>query len=130
MFKLAGRVLDFYDDPDFVTNLQAQALFGDKLYSPEAVHGLPDKMFTVKIATRNGDVRKWPVFNKLATRLSGAYFSAVANDLPTNLRDAAGFFLKKAHVEYGLDLPDVLQQNFSQPDGWVVHLEEAPPRTS
>lgn len=123
MFKLAGRVLDFYDDPEFVTNLKAQALFGDKLYAPEEIHGLPDKMFTVKIATRHGTVRKWPVFNKLAVRLSGAYFDDVAKDLPEDLRNTAGYFLKKAHIDYCLNLPDSLLPKFPQPNGWEVDLD-------
>jgi len=122
MFKLAGRVLDFYDDPDFVTNLTAQSLFGDKLYAPEEVHSLPDKMFTVKIATRQGTVRKWPVFNKLAVRLSGEYFNAAARELPEDLRNTAGFFLKTAHQRHGLALPSALDQDFPQPETWIVEL--------
>ena len=124
MFKLAGRVLDFYDDPDFVTNLTAQSLFGDKLYAPEEIHALPDKMFTVKIATRQGSVRKWPVFNKLAVRLSGEYFNSVAGELPEDLRNTAGFFLKTAHVRHGLSLPAALDQSFSQPESWLVELPQ------
>ena len=124
MFKLAGRVLDFYDDPEFVTNLTAQALFGDRLHAPEQVHQLPDKMFTVKIATRHGDVRKWPVFNKLAVRLSGEYFGEVADELPKDLRNTAGFFLKKAHMDHLLELPDCLLPVFPKPNSWVVTLNE------
>lgn len=124
MFKLAGRVLDFYDDPDFVNNLTAQGLFGNKLHAPENVYGLPDRAFTIKIATRHGSVRKWPVFNKLAARLSGLYFNDVAEDLPRNIRDTAGFFLKKAHTAFGLPTPEALRPMFPQPNGWEVQLEE------
>ena len=124
MFKLAGRVLDFYDDPEFVTNLTAQSLFGDKLHAPEEIHSLPDRAFTVKIATRHGAVRKWPVFNKLAVRLSGAYFDNVAHELPENLKNTAGFFLKRAHTDHCLDLPESLLPNFPTPNSWEVDLEE------
>jgi len=125
MFKLAGRVLDFYDDPDFVTNLTAQRLFGSKLYAPEQVHELPDRMFAVKIATRHGDVRKWPVFNKLATKLSGAYFDEAAPTLPDELRKVAGFFLKQAHEAFSLPLPASLNAKFEHPAGGFKWDSEA-----
>ena len=105
MFKIAGRVLDFYDDPDFVNNMRAQRLFGAVLPPLERVHEIPDGGFAIKIATANGPVRKWPIFNKVATMLSGRYFCAVQQDLPDELRTAAAFNLKEAHLKFGAALP-------------------------
>lgn len=121
MFKVAGRVLDFYDDPDFVPQISARGL---DLVPLEKVGGLSDRDFAVKIATLNGDVRRWPVYNKTATALSGRYFCEVADSLPENLRNAAGYFLKRAHLRHDVSLPYGLAGVFPRPSSGYVALEE------
>jgi len=124
MFKIAGRVLDFYDDPSFSTNVKAQELFGTKLVPLEKAASLPDSAFAVKISTENGDVRKWPIYNKTATALSGAYFSDVMDSLPENLRNAAGYLLKQAFVKQGMKLPSKLNEPFPRTESDCVKLAE------
>jgi len=123
MFKVAGRVLDFYDDLDFIAHIEARNL---DLVPLEKIGSLRDRDFAVKIATAHGDVRRWPVYNKTATALSGRYFCAVADDLPENLRNAAGYFLKRAHLRHDLNLPYGLAGVFPRPVSGHVVLEETP----
>jgi len=123
MFKVAGIVLDFYDDPDFIAHIGTRAL---DLVPLEKMGSLTDKAFAVKIATANGSVRRWPVYNKTATALSGRYFCKVADTLPQNLRDAAGWFLKRAHLRYDLNLPYGLAGVFPRPESGHVVLDNTP----
>lgn len=122
MFRVAGRVLDFYDDPDFIAHISARNL---DLVTLEKVGSLTDKDFAVKIDTGNGDVRRWPVYNKTATALSGRYFCKVAESLPENLRNAAGYFLKRAHLRHDLNLPFGLAGAFPRPVSGLVAIEES-----
>jgi hypothetical protein len=123
MFKVAGRVLDFYDDPNFIAHAVTRDL---DLVPLEKVSSLTDRDFAVKIATANGDVRRWPVYNKTATALSGRYFCEVADQLPENLRNAAGWFLKRAHLRHDLNLPYGLAGVFPRPASGLVSVEEEP----
>lgn len=123
MFKVAGRVLDFYDDPDFIAHAGSKDL---DLVPLEKVGSLTDKDFAVKIATAHGDVRRWPVYNKTATALSGRYFCEIADQLPENLRNAAGWFLKRAHLRHDLNLPYGLAGVFPRPLSGHVALENEP----
>jgi hypothetical protein len=123
MFKVAGRVLDFYDDPDFIAHIAARQL---DLVPLEKVGALTDRDFAVKIATPHGEVRRWPVYNKTATALSGRYFCEVADALPENLRNAAGWFLKRAHLRHDLNLPFGLAGVFPRPESGFVTLENEP----
>jgi len=126
MFKVAGRILDFYDDPDFIAHIAARGL---NLVPLEKVGALTDRDFAVKIATPNGDVRRWPVYNKTATALSGRYFCKVASELPRNLCSTAGYFLKRAHLRYDLNLPHGLAGVFPRPTSGYVAIEEEPEMT-
>jgi hypothetical protein len=123
MFKAAGRVLDFYDDPDFIDHAGTKDL---DLVPLEKVGELTDRDFAVKIDTGHGDIRRWPVYNKTATALSGRYFCEVADSLPENLRNAAGWFLKRAHLRHDLNLPHGLAGAFPRPPSGHVTLENEP----
>jgi hypothetical protein len=114
MFKLAAAVIDFYDDPDFLSNNTVRGMMGAGLIEPSEVHGLKDSDFAVKIATAAGVHRKFPVYSRIATALSGEYFDKIAALLPEPIRDTAGYHLKIAHVLRGLPLPMGLQRSFPE----------------
>lgn len=117
MFKIAGRVLDFYDDPEFIGSTRAQRLLGRHLVPIEAIHKLADENFAAVIVTPTGRVRRWPVFNKIATMLSGAYFCRVRDELPEELRKTAAYHLQKAHAKFGAAVPSGLDEPVaSRPD--------------
>lgn len=123
MFKLAGAVVDFYDDPAFFENTEAQELLRSRLISPERLHSVPDNEFAAIIKTASGRHRKFPIYNKAATAISGQYFEKIAGDLPEDLRNAAGFSLRGAHEQYGLPLPASLSDPFDLPLTREVMLE-------
>lgn len=123
MFKFAAAIVDFYDDPEFIKTAQDEALFESALVAPENASDLPDNAFAVKIATAAGVHRKFPVYNGLATKISGAYFDEVAERLPEEIRKTAGFFLKMAHVRHGLELPKALEGAFEEPDTLLVEYK-------
>lgn len=117
MFKLAAAIIDFYDDPEFLANADIQEFIKTgALVSPDKVHQLKDKDFAVKIATDAGIHRKFPVLDARSTTLSGYYFDEVSEKLPESIRNTAGFFLKEAHQEFGLELPPSLQKEFPAAD--------------
>lgn len=117
MFKLAAAIIDFYDDPEFLANADIQEFIKTgALVSPDKVHQLKDKDFAVKIATDAGIHRKFPVLDARSTTLSGYYFDEVSEKLPESIRNTAGFFLKEAHQEFGLELPQSLQKEFPAAD--------------
>jgi hypothetical protein len=127
MFKFAGAVVDFYDDPEFLEDPDAQKLLGEQLLAPEDVPGQPNRYFAVMVKTAAGTHRKFPIYSKAATAISGGYFEKVASSLPSPIRDTAGFFLKQAHLLFGLRLPDTLQEPFPAPEtGRLVEWDPEP----
>lgn len=125
MFKIAAAVIDFYDDPTL--GEEAGLFNGGPLLPPDRTSSLRDVDFAVKIATAAGEHRKFPIYNRESTALSGAYFDKIAGELPENIRDVAGYYLKEAHAKHALELPEALQRDFEDPDGRTVGLlAEAP----
>jgi len=120
MFKIAAAVVDFYDDPDFHASAEAQALIKEGHVRPlEAVSELHDRDFAVLIMTKAGTHRKFPIYSPMATGLSGRYYEDIEEALPEEIRKVAGFFLKKAHEEFGLALPPSLAEEYEP----VAHNE-------
>lgn len=102
LFKFAGSVLDCYDDPVFISSPKAQAYFGDSLVSPEDVDDLSDQSFAVKIASRTGYKRRFPIYNETVTKISCHYFEAGYDALPEEIRKVAGYNLGQACEKYGI----------------------------
>ena len=115
LFKFAGAIVDFYDDPEFLENPDAQSLLGKELVQPEQVKDQPDRYFAVLVKTAAGKHRKFPIYNRAAAAISGGYFNKIASNLPEPIRETAGFFLKQAHLLFGLRLPEALQAPFPAP---------------
>lgn len=123
MFKLAAAVLDFYDDPEFIKDA---GLFNGSLVSPDKVHELGDTSFSVKIATAAGTHRKFPIYNRTSTAISGQYFNKVAGVLPEEIRKVAGYYLQQAHLLHGLPVPAALAQSFEEPVERTVEFSPRP----
>jgi len=113
LFKFAGAVLDCYDDPSFIGSPMAQDHFGKTLVSPEKVANLPDSAFAVKIASRTGYQRRFPVYNETAVKTSQHYFEMVYNDLPAEIQKAAGYNLAVACDKYGVAKSETLAKHAS-----------------
>lgn len=117
MFKLAAAVIDFYDDPEFSKEAE---LFNGSLVPPDRAFTLQDADFAVKIATAAGEHRKFPVYNRTATALSGRYFDKIASTLPEPIKKVAGYHLRAAHQKFGLDLPASLMGFYEIPGSRTV----------
>jgi hypothetical protein len=111
LFKFAGAVLDCYDDPSFIGSPMAQDHFGKTLVSPEKVSELPDSAFAVKIASRTGYQRRFPLYNETAVKTSQHYFEMVYNDLPEEIQKAAGYNLAVACDKYGVTKSETLAKH-------------------
>lgn len=128
MFKFAAAVVDFYDDPEFFSNVDAQDLFGAVLLPAEEIPSLPDGEFAIKVATVAGVHRKFPIYNKASVALSGRYFDKIASELPEEIKKAAGYHLKVAHAQHGLDLPESLNEDYELTSRYVEYRPDpAPP---
>lgn len=125
MFKMAGAVVDFYDDPEFYESTQAQNLIKTGMVTPvEDLESLRDKDFAVKIITKVAAHRKFPVNSPVATALSSRYFEEIESRLPEEIRKVAGYFLRRAHEEYGLDLTPSLMEPFDPAPHNEVELDQ------
>jgi len=123
MFKFAAAIIDFYDDPAFINTAHAEALFESALTPPEDTSNLPNGAFSVIVKTAAGVHRKFPVYNGLAAKFSGAYFEEIAESLPEEIRKTAGYFLKAAHERHDLSLPSSLDRDFEEPETRVVEYK-------
>jgi hypothetical protein len=103
MYKLAGRILDSYDDPAFLDYPGTQKLFGSTLKDPADLDELQDKDFAVKIATASGKHRRFPVYNAEITKISCAYFEEATEHLPEEIVETAGFFLGRACEKFNIE---------------------------
>lgn len=106
MFRLAGRIIDVYDD----VKLQLLQDNLDKVGSMAApapvdeVMKLPHDQFALVFLTKTGRaVPKYPVHTADATKLSAFYFDKLGHKLPPEARKVASAFLKKAAEKWKLD---------------------------
>ena len=83
MLKLAGVILDQYDDPAFVASPEVKAA---GLMSGDEVARLPDNSFAMVVKLASGTHRRFPIPNKKMARMSAAYFAKSAAHLPPDLR--------------------------------------------
>lgn len=110
MFKVAGAVIDQYDDPKFVNHFQAQALFGKELLDPVQLDRLPDTSFAVKIAQAGNEYRRYPIQDPISTAVSCAYFLDQEATLPDELKKVAGYRLAAACEKHGIGIPEELKK--------------------
>ena len=120
LFKFAGAVLDCYDDPAFIDSVQAKACFDKHLVAPEKVDDLPDESFAVKIASRSGYRRRFPIYNEAATKVSCHYFDLNYDDLPEEIQKSAGYHIAAACDKFGISLSENIQKHASAPADFRV----------
>jgi hypothetical protein len=126
MDKLAGRIIDFNDDPRFVTDLRAQGLYGQELVDIANLEKLPDSSFAVKIASGGHTHRRYPVYNRTATQLSATYLGAAADQgLEPEIFKVAAYHIKEACERFGLEVPGVAK-DATDPGTRAVELTSAP----
>jgi len=131
MFKLAGMVIDAYDDPSFVNSIDAQQLFGKELPHPHEIDSLPDRAFAVKIADGSVNQRRYPIHTRAAAFFSAAYLESNAESLPEDVVKTAASRINAAFEHYGLRPSSGLQklaEAASDADPTVIQVvvEQAP----
>lgn len=120
LFKFAGAVLDCYDDPSFVDSVQAKACFDKHLVSPEKVADLPEDQFAVKIASRTGYKKRFPIYNEFVTKISCHYFENSYVDLPVELQKSAGYNLGQACERFGIEKTAHVSEHSKSPASRIV----------
>lgn len=110
MFKLAGMVIDAYDDPSFINSIDAQQLFGTELPHPHEIDSLPDRAFAVKIADGSVNQRRYPIHTRAAAFFSAAYLESNADALPRDVVKTAAMRIREACGHYGLRVSEELDK--------------------
>lgn len=93
MLKLAGLIIDSYDDPEFVNNPN---LASSGVPSSDAIARLQDRDFAILIKTASGTHRKFPLASPALVKVSAAYFNTYGHQLPEDMRKAAQFRIQEA----------------------------------
>ena len=105
MLKLAGKILDFTDDPAFINDRRKMAMIEGKLLPFEKHASLPNEAFALLVEGRTGLFRRYPIYSKTATAVSVGYFDEHHQDLHPTLQQAAVVKLAEACKYYGLTSP-------------------------
>lgn len=100
MIKLAGQIIDSYDDPKFVSDSSAQARFP----SPAEISALKDRDFAVIIKTAARTHRKYPISTPDLVKVSSAYYNEYSHILDKDMRDAARTRIQQAAQEFNIKL--------------------------
>jgi len=130
MDKLAGKIIDFNDDPRFVTDLRAQGLYGHELVDPKSLDKLPDSAFAIKLASGGRTHRRFPIHNRVATQLSAAYFAAGVESgdlakLGSAAAAAVGYRIGQACERFGLEAPSACA-GLEDPGSIEVDVDDIP----
>jgi len=105
MLKLAGKILDFTDDPDFINDRRKMAMIEGRLLPFEKHASLPNEAFALLIEGRTGLFRRYPIYSKTATAVSTAYFDETHGSLHPELQQATAVKLAEACKYFGLEVP-------------------------
>lgn len=122
MFKLAGSIVDCYDDPKFMSSPQAQAYLGKELLPVEQLDKLGNKEFAVRVVDGHASVRKFPVYNDFITKISCAYFVEHKDQFPIQMQKAAGYGLANACKYYNMNVPAALKEYENAHTEHIVEL--------
>lgn len=101
MLKLAGLIIDSYDDPNFVNNPN---LSSSGVPSSDVIAKMPDRDFAILIKTASGTHRKFPVSSPALVKVSAAYFNEYGYQLPADMQKTAQVRIQAAANSFGVDL--------------------------
>lgn len=115
MYRLAGKVLDFYDDPDrsvfrrHADRLKKVAGATGEIADEAELQSLRDRDFAlVFVSQEGGRFRKYAMHTPTQTALSTAYLESCGYDLPDDCRKVAAYRLFLAHGRHRLPPPSYL----------------------
>lgn len=123
MFKLAGTILDSYDDPAFIDHeITKTAQSSGKLPSFESLAEMTDDSFAVIIKTASGSHRKYPIASPALVKLSAEYFNHYGHQMPEEMRKAAHFRIRAAAKRHGVKLAGVVSKAVLDPGVYSFSL--------
>lgn len=99
MLKIAGKIIDSYDDPAFLAHPDLKS---SGLPSLEDLDRMPDRDFALVIKTAAGRVRKFPVGSADQVRVSAAYFKKSAELLPEDIQKVAASGISTAADKFSM----------------------------
>lgn len=104
MYKIAGKTIDFSDDPRFMEDAEFRARFGPVLDFEKHAE-MPKSSFALVL---DGLIehRRFPVHNKVACQFSTSYFAKTHTRLHPVFQVVAATHLKKACDLHGIEVPD------------------------
>ena len=113
MYRVAGKVLDVYDDLKLSLLQENLAKVGSlKLDPVDQIMKLPSDKFALVFLTKTGKaLRKYPIHSADATAVSNLYFEKMAHKLPPEARAVAATFLKKASEGFKLSPSKTLEKH-------------------
>ena len=112
MYRLAGKILDVYDDLKMDHLKDNLSKVGSlKLAPVDQIMKLPNDQFALVFLTKTGRaIRKYPVHDSDSTSISNLYFDKMASKLPPEARAVAATFLKKASEKFKLSPSKTLEK--------------------
>jgi len=113
MLKLAGLIIDSYDDPDFVNNPN---LASSGVPSSDVIAKMPDRDFAILIKTASGTHRKFPITSPSLVKVSAAYFNEYGHQLPADMRKTAQLRIQEAANSFGLPLNGAVSEQINTSD--------------
>jgi hypothetical protein len=106
--KLAGAIVDSYDDIQFLQHAENCGMLGTEFLNPEQLDKLADTDFAVEIIDGLHSHRKFPVYNEAITKVSCVYWAENKSKLPEAVVKTAGYYLSNALTRHNLNIPPIL----------------------
>lgn len=123
MFKLAGTIIDAYDDPEFINHsLTKTAQASGTLPTFEQLAEMRDNSFAIIIKTASGAHRKYPIYNEPTVKLSAEYFNHYGHQLPPEMNKAAHFRIRSAAKRMGVKLAGLVSKAVIDPGVYSFSL--------
>lgn len=129
MFKLAGTIIDSYDDPEFIDHSMTKtAQSNGALPTFETLSEMPDDEFAIVIKTASGSHRKYPIASPNLVTVSAEYFNHYGHQLPDEMRKAAHYRIRAAAKRMGVKLAGVVNKAVIDPGVYTFSLtrDQAP----
>jgi len=114
-YQIAGKVIDQYDSPELLEELVHSKVAMDL---GEMSDNALDSDFALCIQG-NRLHRKFPINTMEKVAASAAFYCANRDNLPEIFRGPAAYYLKKASVEFGLKIPDQLNEDAVESSRYV-----------
>ncbi|MEM0369694.1 MAG: hypothetical protein QXE80_03245 [Pyrobaculum sp.] len=124
MFKLAGIILDQYDDPNNTLGMTVQDI-PEEIVTEENIKEaeLPPQEFALYLYDKGKVYKKFPCDTPLETYTSAWYFSKTAEHLPESIAKKVASYIAKRYVEQNIPITDAVEPTFLMADDNFLESE-------